>query len=1026
MKCPLNQFRWALAGLAVLCFLKDARALDPDRLTSQYVREQWTNERGLLGGHVRAITQTMDGYLWIGTDDGLMRFDGFDFRSVSFGSSAQFSNGSILGLTTDADGNLLVRLQGAIVSRQTDGTFESITSRPGPTTSYVTAMWKETNGGVLLSDLLSGMLRFRSGRLEVLAPSGGLPGPPVVTSMAETSDGRIWMGTLTLGAGLYSVTQGRVTSVTEGISGRKISCLLPVGDNQLWIGTDKGLFRWNGTNLSRAGLPPGLEDLQVLTMLRDRDSNIWVGTTRGLLRINTKGISFSDENGLGGGGAVNALFEDREGNLWVGGARGLERIRDTAFVTYLPTDGLAGESNGPVYVDVENRAWFAPIEGGLYSLKDGRVQSIKLAGLDKDVIYSITGSKGEAWIGRQHGGLTRLEYTHGIARAQTYAEANGLAQNSVYAVYLSHDGAVWAGTLSGGVSRFKDGRFITYTTANGLASNTVSSILGTHDNTIWFATSNGLSSWSNGQWRTYAAPDGLPSENVNCLFEDSSGLLWTGTSDGLAFVISGHVQVPPNLPQLLRGQIFGIAEDKNGWLWIATSNHVLRAQRDKLAAGTLGPVGVREYGLEDGLRSSEGVKRNNSVVSDRLGRIWFSLSRGLSVVDPSHLTDDSAPAIAHVEAITADGSPIGTGDVAHVPASPKRITFKYTGLSLAAPARIRFRYFLEGFDRAWSEPAANREAVYTNLGAGSYRFRVMACNSDGLWNGAETAVRFEIEPVFWQTWWFRLSSAAIIGLAILMFLRLRVLRLTRQLNMRFEERLAERTRIAQDLHDTLLQGFLSASMQLHVADDHLPLGSPAKPLVGRVLELMGHVIEEGRDAVRGLRSSKLSPPDLEQAFSQIRQEFPVQSQVGLRVIVEGKPRPLRSFIRDEVYLIGHEALSNAFRHAHASDIEVELEYAASHLRVLIRDNGGGIDPQVLRSGRDGHWGLSGMKERTERIGGRLRVLSRAVAGTEVELSVPGQIAFQFPTSPRRWGWLARLRNRKGREGELNAESERQK
>src|SRR6266699_811223 len=942
MMCTRYPRRWLLAGLAAICFLDHAQALDPNRMTSQYLREQWNTENGLLGGPVHAIAQTPDGYLWIGTDSGLLRFDGFTFRFVPVSSTALVSNGPVLGLTTDADGNLWVLMQGAGVLRQRNGKLEKVASGLGPTVSQVTAILRETNGGVLISDLVAGTLRFRGEESEVLTLPTFLPGSSPVISMAEMPDGKIWMGTL--GAGLFYLEQGRATNVGSGLVDRKINCLLPVGDSE----------------------------------------------------------------------------------MWVGGARGLERVRDTAFVTYLPTAGLPSESNGPVYVDAENRAWFAPAEGGLYSLEDGRVQPIKSARLDKDVIYSITGSKGEIWIGRQHGGLTHLRYSHGIASAQSYRETDGLAQNSVYAVYQSGDGTVWAGTLSGGVSRFKDGRFITYTTASGLASNTVTSILETRDGTIWFATSSGLSSLSNGQWRTYAAPDGLASENANCLFEHSSGTLWIGTSGGLAFLSSGHVQVPPNLPEMLRGQIFGIAEDKNGWFWIATSNHVLRVQPDKLAAGMLGPADVREYGPADGLRSIEGVKRNRSLVSDPLGRIWFSLSRGLSVADPSHLKDNSAPAIAHVEAISADGSQINTGDLIHIPASRKRITFTYTGLILAVPERVRFRYFLDGFDRAWSEPVANREAVYTNLGAGSYRFRVIASNSDGLWNSSEALVRFEIDPLFWQTWWFRLSSILMIGLATVMFFRLRVLRLTRQINVRFEERLAERTRIAQELHDTLLQGFLSASMQLHVADDHLAIDSPAKPLVWRVLELMRHVIEEGRDAVRGLRSSKLSSPDLEQAFSQIRQEFPVQSQIGFRVIVEGTPRPLRSVIRDEVYLIGREALSNAFRHAHASDIEVELEYAASHLRILIRDDGGGIDPQVLRSGRDGHWGLSGMKERTERIGGRLRVLSRAVAGTEVELFVPGQIAFKVPSSDRRWGWLQRLHLRKAREGEPKAESERQK
>jgi signal transduction histidine kinase len=414
------------------------------------------------------------------------------------------------------------------------------------------------------------------------------------------------------------------------------------------------------------------------------------------------------------------------------------------------------------------------------------------------------------------------------------------------------------------------------------------------------------------------------------------------------------------------------------------------------------------------------------VVSDPLGRIWFSLSRGLSVADPSHLEDHSAPAIAHVEVISADGSPLNTGGLVHVPGSRKRITFAYTGLSLAVPERVRFSYFLEGFDRAWSEPVANREAVYTNLGAGPYRFRVIASNSEGLWNGSESTVQFQIDPVFWQTWWFRLLSVLVIALAVLTIVRLRVLRLTQQMNIRFEERLAERTRIAQELHDTLLQGFLSASMQLHVADDQLAADSPAKPLVNRVLTLMGRVIDEGRNAVRGLRSPTRGLDDLEEAFSGIQKEMAAHHEVGFRVIVEGASRPLRPAIHDEVYVIGREALMNAFRHSHGNDIEVELEYAASHLRVLVRDNGCGIDPLIVRSGRDGHWGLSGMRERAERIGARFRVLSSASAGTEVEMSIPAHIAYEFPTSARRGGWLSKLRPPRLAEHELKAQSERRK
>jgi signal transduction histidine kinase len=248
-------------------------------------------------------------------------------------------------------------------------------------------------------------------------------------------------------------------------------------------------------------------------------------------------------------------------------------------------------------------------------------------------------------------------------------------------------------------------------------------------------------------------------------------------------------------------------------------------------------------------------------------------------------------------------------------------------------------------------------------------------------------------PPWWRTWWFRLALALLGVVALFALYRWRVHELRTQLTLRFEERLAERTRIAQDLHDTLLQGFVSASMQLHVANDQIAEDSPAKPLVGRVMQLMGQVIEEGRDAVRGLRSTSGNADDLETAFSQAGQEFGNEKVKDCRVIVEGTPKQLHPIIRDEAYRIGREALANAFRHSQANKIEIELEYSTKQLRILVRDDGSGIDPDVLQSGRDGHWGLAGMRERAESIGARLKVWSRANAGTEVELTIPSQVAF---------------------------------
>ncbi len=1005
----LNIFRdrlrlWPL--LIVLCFLfrSEAHAIDPSRAISQYVRDHWGAERGLPRGPIYAITQTPDGYIWIGSSAGLLRFDGVDFTLVK-DESGVFTVMGVLGLQPDNEGSLWVRLEGPYLLRYRNGGFEDPIGKLKLSYSNVTTMNRTYQGGLLVSGSAHVGITFRDDKFEVLARGEAMPRSPLL-SVAETGDGAIWMGTRD--AGLFRAFEGKTTPILKGLPDTKLNCLLAVGKQDLWVGTDRGIARWNGAELTTGGIPAALNQFQTLAMAKDRDGNIWVGTdSRGLLRLNSLGLSATDIAGKGAVEAVTAVFEDREGSVWVGSASGLERFRDSEFVTYTAAEGLPSDRNGPVYVDDQNRTWFAPVDGGLYWLNNAQHGQVTEAGLGKDVVYSITGSHDQIWVGRQRGGLTRLRPQGTSFTAFTYGEAQGLAQNSVYSVYQAKDGAVWAGTLSGGVSKLSGGKFTTYTSADGLASNTVASILGSQDGTIWFATPNGLSALSKEQWHTYSVGEGLPSESVNTLFQDSAGLLWAGTAKGVAFRGDGRFTTPKVAPASLHEQVLGIAEDKAGALWIETANHVLRVSRAALLSGKVTEGDVRQYGVAEGLHSTEGVKRHRSLVADSAGRIWFSLDRGLSVVDPGRLAGDFVPPIVHIQSINADGANIDMRGPVSIPARRQRLTFKFAGLGTSVPGRLRFRYRLDGFDQDWNEPVTSREAGFTNLSPGPYRFRVMASKQDGVWNGTEAFIPFEITPLLWQRWWFQLACLLAGALAILAFYRFRLHQMTRQVEVRFEERLAERTRIAQELHDTLLQGFLSASMQLHVASEQLPPDSPAKPRLNRVIELVGQVIEEGRNAVRGLRSTHSSSLDLEQAFSRIQQEIGMQGDIGFRVVVEGAPQPLRPVLRDEVYRIGREALVNAFRHSHAKNIEIEVDYGVKQLRILVRDNGRGIDAEVLKSGRAGHWGLQGMRERAERIGAKLHVWSSAVGGTEVELSVPGHLAFQLPTSNGRHGWLAR-------------------
>jgi ligand-binding sensor domain-containing protein/signal transduction histidine kinase len=994
-------------AFAALILANPACALDPNKAMSQYIHDRWGTDKGFPGGAIYAISQSADGFLWIGTERGLVRFDGFDFTLVRQPIPGSPPIGPVRGLVSDAAGNLWIRPDGPQLLLYRDGHFEDAFARFNLDESIITVMSADVEGGLLLSGIGSRALRYRKGKFESIANAQEAPG--TVLSMAETRDGKIWMGTRD--DGLFRVNQGHISKMSTELADAKINMLLASDGGGLWIGTDNGLVFLDVSGSVKPVLPSSLKQVQILSMIRDRETSLWIGTDRGLIRITAPGeISLGLVDQAMGNG-VTAICEDSDRDIWFGGPRGLERLRDGIFTTYSNTEGLPSENNGPIYVDPERRAWFAPRTGGLYWLKGGRVGRVSVAGLDQDIVYSISGGKGEVWIGRQRGGLTLLTSAGDSFVARSYTQTDGLAQNSVYSVHRNQDGTVWAGTVSGGLSRLKDGVFTNYSAGEGPISNTVNSIVEGFDGKMWFATPSGLECFANGHWTNLSAQSGLPSSDVGTIFEDSKHALWIATASGLAILSNGKIDVQ-NLPDSLREQILGLAEDGEGYLWFATSDHVLRINRDSFLAGSLDAIDIQSYGMTDGLQDAEPVRRDRSIIADSVGRIWVSLKRGLAVADPQIFVRNALPVMVRIESVSASGSPVSLQNSPIIAAGSQNITFNYVGTSLSVPGQVRFRYKLDGSDRFWSTIVALRQVVYTRLGPGSYRFRVVASNGGELWNGPETTFSFSIKPAFWQTWWFRLLCLSACILAIMALYRLRMYQLTQRLNVLFQERLAERTRIAQDLHDTLLQGVLSASLQLDLAEDQLPDGSPTRPLIRRILQLMRQVTEEGRSALHGLRTTDEDHRNLEVAFSRMRQEFSVNEKIGYRIIVRGDTRSLHPMIRDDMYRIGREALVNAFLHANANTVEVEVEYASKYLRVLVRDDGRGIGPEVLHLGREGHWGLMGMRERSERIGANLKLRSGIGVGTEIELTVPGAIAFENQTNGSISRWLPWLRREK--------------
>ena len=586
---------WLVAGIAGLCFTSPALALSSTKASSQYVHDAWGPERGFPGGAVFAICQSKDGYLWIGTERGLVRFDGFDFTLIQRPIAGSPPIGAVRGLVADSEGNLWIRLDGPHLLRYRDGNFEDAIVRFDLQEFAFTSMSVDQEGKLLLWGPQNKLIRFERGEFTHTDIAKDIRN--IVTSVAETRDRQIWMGTR--GAGLYRADKEHLVNTSTELAFTSVNNLLPA-DGGMWIGTDTGLDFWNGHQLARPASLSPLDRLQILALIQDQHGNVWAGTNNGLERISPD-FAVSTEVTSQHAETVSAVYEDHEGEIWFGGTRGIERLRDGMFTGYAAAQGLPVVNNGPVYVDEIGRIWFAPSAGGLYWLKGGQVSKVSTAGLDKDVIYSISGGGGELWIGRQHGGLTKLSIKGGSFVAQTYTEVDGLAQNSIYSVHRNRDGTVWAATVSNGMSGLKNGSFTNYSVTNGLLLNAVFSITEAADGTMWVATPNGPQSFAAGQWKSYGTQDGLPSSNVRLIFEDSKHVPWIATTGGLASMVSRHATVPSSLPNSLRDEILGMTEDGQGSLWIVTSDHVLRVVRDRLLDGSLRESDVQSYGIEAGL-----------------------------------------------------------------------------------------------------------------------------------------------------------------------------------------------------------------------------------------------------------------------------------------------------------------------------------------------------------------------------------------------------------------------------------------
>jgi signal transduction histidine kinase/ligand-binding sensor domain-containing protein len=1008
----------ALIALGVLlAWCPGAYALDPALDVSQYAHTSWKIRDGFSQGAIYSIAQTPDGFLWLGTEFGLLRFDGV--RNVPWQPPADqhLPAKTISSLLAARDGTLWIGTRKGLASWKSG----KLTQYPELAGQVISKLLEDREGTVW-----AGGLGIPTGRLcaiqkgSVQCPGGDGALNSGVFSLYDDSKGNLWVG---VAAGVWRWKPGPpkfypLPGEANGIQG------LAEDDNGSLLVTMRGrvIRLVNGKTEIAYPYPGPVKGLEALRLFRDHGGGLWIGTSaRGLVHVHEGSTDvFGPSDGLSGGD-VSALFEDREGSIWVATSGGLDRFRDFAVPTFSVNQGLSNAEVGSVLAARDASMWVGTY-GGLNRWKNGqfaiygkdngrlnghnphsvfqdsrgRIWVSTIAGLgylENEAFVPVRAVPGGAvhaiaedtvgnlWIANQQAGLIQLSH-ESLVQQISWAKL-GHKDNATALAADSLQGGLWIGFFYGGVVYFKDGQIrASYAAGDGLGEGWVSDLRLDPDDTLWAATEGGLSRLKNGHIATLTSKNGLPCDAVQWGMKDDDRSLWLNMACGL-------VHIPRS--------------DLDAW--------AAGVDKDQDAKRT---IQVTVFDSSDGVRSATRAYGYGQVVAKSSdGKLWFLNIDGVGVVDPPHIPFNKLPPPVHIEQIVADRNTYWqnwSGEAASLkpklPPLVRDLTIDYTALSLVVPEKVHFRYKLEGWDRDWQDAGTRRQAFYTNLGPRKYRFRVMACNNSGVWNEAGDSLDFSIAPAYYQTTWFRLSCVAAFVALLWGLYQLRLRQLARQFNMRLEERVGERTRIARDLHDTLLQSFQGLLLRFQAATYMLDRPEEARMTLESAIDQAAQAITEGRDAVQGLRSSVTVTNDLACAITTLGTELAASeansNAAEFHVEVEGTTRDLHPIMRDEVYRIAGEAVRNAFKHAEAKRIEVEIRYDERQLRVRVRDDGKGIDPKDLNEeGRPGHYGLRGMRERAKLMGGKLAVWSELDSGTEVELRIPASRAYETSRTQRR-------------------------
>jgi signal transduction histidine kinase/ligand-binding sensor domain-containing protein len=1009
-------FPGLLLASALLASPSPALAFDAPLQVSQYAHTSWTARDGALLGLVFATAQTPDGYLWIAGSFGLFRFDGLRFVAWQ-APEGQSLPDHPYALLVSRDGTLWIGTFGGLASW--NGT--ELTRYPQIGNDFVTSLLEARDGTIWAGSLAERgrLCAIRGGQAECFTQDGAFG--QFVWSLAEDGDGVLWAAA---DSGLWRWQPGPPRRYET--PGMRVGDLITTLDGQLLVGIrGGGLKQLAGDKLvpyaiRRAARPDELipdRDIKSNKLLRDRDGGLWIGTDAlGILHVRDgKADVFTRAQGLSGNIACG-LFEDREGNIWFGSEKGLDRFRKLPVTTISTQQGLPDEGTRSVLASRDGSIWVAT-KDGLARWKDARPTVYReregLPDSGVQSLYEDAGGRLWASTGR---GMAYFENERFVA-------IDGVPSKEVYSITGDGEGNLW---LSGneGLARLHKGRFVENIPWSVFGRSQQAKVIVADRGGLWLAfwVDGAVLYFKDGKVQaSYGRKEGLDAGRVSGLRVDAEGAAWVATErSGLSRIKDGRVSTLTVGNGLPCNAVHWSAQDDKGTLWLYTACGLVRIMRDDVAAWIADPahrIEPKLWGAADGvpLLAFTPAYFNPPVAMASDGKLWFVSGADVQLIDPDHVPFNPLPPPVHIEAFVADHKAYPVADGLRLPPRVRDMTIEFTALSLVDSRSTRFRYRLEGHDNDWQETVDRRQATYTNLPPGNYRFRLKAANNSGVWNDEGTQLEFSIAPAFYQTTWFRLVAAAVLvalaWIGVQLWLRMRIRRLNRQFEATLEARVAERTRIARDLHDTLLQRFHGLLLQFQAAFNLLPdRPRDSKQVLKSAIDRAAEAVTEGRDTVQGLRIPVLESNRLEEALQALAEELANEGghSASVHVEVYGTPQALHPVVRDETFRLAGEALRNALRHADAEQIQVEIHYEARQLRVRVRDDGKGLDPEVIRrGGKAGHFGLSGMSERAELVGGTLALRSSVEKGTEVDFSVPGARAYSRPL-PARSGLLHRM------------------